>query len=91
MGFREGLRRAGFLFVFRRLDFGFIVPFPLSACTCDAEGNAASVRVLGVIVLTGSAFTGEFRSAVLAGMRLSSGPMLVRAEGPRSHLKSPEH
>lgn len=79
MGFREGLRRARFLFVFWRLDFSSIVPFSLSACTCDAGGNAASVRVLKGIVLTGSTFTGEVRSAVPAWLRPTSGPMLVKA------------
>lgn len=81
MGFREGLRRAEFLFVFWRLDFSFIVLFLFSARTCDTGGNAASVRVFKVIILTLRTFTGEFRRAVLAWIRLTSGPMLVMAQG----------
>lgn len=86
MGFREGLRRAEFLFGFWCLDFSFIIPFSLSACTCDTGGNTAFVRVLKVIILTRSTFTGEFRSAVLAWIRLTSGPMHVMAEGLCAYL-----
>lgn len=94
MGFREGLRRAEFLFVFWRLDFSFIVLFSLSARTCDTGGNTASVRVFKVIILTLRTFTGEFRRAwSLDPSNLwpnacdGSGtlvPLLL-------HLKSPEH